>query len=110
VEACRDGASLTQLRRARPHRSGPAGLVGRLLGFSGHVRVALDERGSAFWEQVDGRRNLHAIERHLRERFGLERGESERAVVEFTKLLMLRGLVCLRLPGRGDGRNGYEHG
>jgi hypothetical protein len=110
VEAHRDGASLTQLRRARPHRNGAAGLLGRLFGFSGYARIALDERGSAFWKQVDGRRDLHAIERGLRERFGLAREESERAVVEFTKALMLRGLVCLRLPDRGDGQSGREHG
>jgi len=67
------------------------------LGMRRTVQFALDERGAFFWRQVDGTRPLSAIERALRARYSLDEAESKAAVIAFTKTLMLRGLISLRV-------------
>ncbi len=100
VEVRRDSASLAQLRREIPPKTRVGAFLAEKFGWRRYARVNLDERGTAFLEQIDGKRDLHEIERHLREQYGLRREESEQAVIGFTKALMLRGLVSLRLPGQ----------
>lgn len=100
VEARVDARSLLQLRRDKPPQSQASALLKRWLRYKSYVRVNLDECGTAFWRQIDGRRDLHGIERNLRKRFGWTKEQSVDAIIGFTKLLMLRGLICLRLPGQ----------
>ena len=105
VEALKDNAMQLQLRRPVPPRTVFGRTVQKVFGYTRKVRVNLDERGTEFWEQIDGARDLHEIERLLRQRYGLKVEESRRATIEFTKTLMTRGLICLRLPGQ-DGSEG----
>ncbi|MBD3240208.1 MAG: PqqD family peptide modification chaperone [Chitinivibrionales bacterium] len=100
VEARTDTRSLVQLRRDMPAQSRMSVLLRRWFHYKRYVRVNLDECGTAFWKQIDGRRDLHGIERNLRKRFGWSEEQSVAAIVGFTKMLMLRGLICLRLPGQ----------
>jgi len=97
VEAAIGRQALAQLRRPLPEQKGLGGWVNRTLG-GRQVRVNLDERGTAFWQLIDGERTLAHIERELRRRYNLGAQESRTAVVAFTKMLMQRGLVALRMP------------
>ena len=97
VQAQRDAANLLQLRRPLPTRGRIGAVLERVFGFNRYVRFNLDEQGGWFWERIDGKRDLHAIETELRKRFSLSPEESVKAVIEYTKVLMMRGLICLRL-------------
>jgi len=59
----------------------------------------LDGVGADFFEAIDGRRDLAAIETILRERHGFTPAESRRAVIAFTEQLMARGLVAVKHSG-----------
>jgi hypothetical protein len=98
VEAVVDRALCVQIRRPLRPQKGFGGWVNRKMGFHRDVRVNLDEHGTAYWQQIDGSRTLADIERELRRRFNLGADECRAAVVKFTKMLMLRGLVALRMP------------
>ncbi len=110
VEARHSDSSLVQLRREIEPKTRVGRFFAERFGWRRYSRVNLDERGSAFWDEVDGKRDLHAIERRVRERCGVTRQESEQAVMSFTKALMLRGLIGLRLPGQQmpQGEQGDE--
>jgi hypothetical protein len=96
-----DDAGMLQLRRAVV----PRGLIVRTLNrwfhHTDHVEVRLDAQGTFFWRQIDGRRSLEDIARDLARCFTLAESESREAVVVFTKMLMIRQLIHLRvaLPG-----------
>ncbi len=66
------------------------------------MRVNLDERGSAFWGLIDGETELNEIERQLRQKFSLSREDSELAAVQFTKRLMKRYLIYLKVPAERE--------
>src|SRR5690554_2305523 len=102
VEAREDSQGCLQLRRCVEPGRGLGGFLAERLGFRRPLRVNLDATGTLFWKQIDGRRSLREIERIVRQRAGLEREDSEKAVVLFTKMLMLRRLVNLKLPARRD--------
>ena len=116
VEWRPDAAELIQVRRRwRPQR-GLAGLVARTFRLESVCRVNLDERGSFFWRQIDGRRDLRHIASRLAEQFDLTEGQAGDATVRFVKQLMTRCLIVLEVR-RGDagesatgsaGRGGKE--
>jgi hypothetical protein len=56
-----------------------------------------DAVGACYFEQVDGHTPLSEISRILCERFELPPDRARRAVIEFTAVLMRRGLLGLRL-------------
>ena len=87
-----DETGLIHLRRRVPAPKWfPSWLPG------GHwARVALDQRGTWFWKQIDGRRSLLTLAGHMAREFNLSPEESRAAVVVFTKMLMLRHLIVLR--------------
>ena len=94
AEATKDGVLVT--RRLSAGR----GLGGRIvawLGGSYPVRVELDERGAAFWNRIDGHRPLASIAQDLEARFGVSGDEARRATIEFTKQLMRRNLIALKI-------------
>jgi len=97
VRARCGGGGLVQLKRTPPEGRGLRGYLARHLGLRRTTRVDLDERGSFFWNQIDGIRDLRAIEHALRARFALEEQQSKDAVILFTKMLMRRGLILLDL-------------
>jgi len=94
AETLSDG--LVVSRRLSPGR----GVGGRLVQWAGGkfpVRVVLDERGAFFWGRIDGRRRLAGIAGDLQERFGLETATARGCTIEFTKQLMRRNLVELKI-------------
>ena len=67
------------------------------LGFKKRVSIMLDAVGASFWNSIDGVRTLDEIERLLREKYSFETQKSRAAVMEFTKNMMLKGVILLRL-------------
>ena len=87
-----------QIRRELPDRPGLSEFLARTLGFRRALRINLDERGTFFWNQVDGKCCLGKIETQVRKQYDLEMQESRAAVIVYTKALLLRHLVHLELP------------
>ena len=96
VEARRDTASLVQLNRSVQPPRGVLGWFSRLLG-SRRVRINLDEQGSFFWDRINGQRDLAQIASELQQRFGTEPAAARQATVSFTRMLMLRHIIQLRV-------------
>ena len=104
VEARADAAGLLQVRRLAPPRRSLLGPLRRALRPPTEGRINLDERGTFFWRQIDGRRNVRAVMRALAKRFGLDRSDARAATILFVKALMLRGLIHLEVDRpRADG-------
>ena len=61
------------------------------------MRVVLDERGAFFWGRIDGQRSLTVILGELQARFGLDPAVARWCIIEFTKQLMRRNLVELKI-------------
>jgi len=93
------------LQRIVPPRGKIASFLSSRFGLNHKIRVQLDQRGSAFFRLVNGEHTLNTIEQRLRQTWGLEQDESRRAVIEYTKMLMRRGLVSLKIktPGEQEG-------
>jgi len=108
VEAREDAQGRVQLRRVAPAKPGLASFVSRRLKLERRIRVNLDDYGSLFWKQIDGRRTLRGIEVLIREQTEQEQTESEKATIVFTRMLMLRHLIYLKVEegaGCGPGKN-----
>ncbi len=97
-----DPSGCAQIKRQQPPGRGLRGWLARRFGMFQTGRVNLDERGTFFWQQLDGRRNLRMIARLIRNRFSLKEKEAADAVVLFTKALMRRGLILLDLGYRQE--------
>ena len=94
VEATATGMMVS---RCLPPGRGAGGWLVRRLGGALPVRVALDERGMFYWRQIDGQRSLAAIAGELQAQFGLDAAAARWCLMEFTKQLMRRGLVELKI-------------
>jgi hypothetical protein len=98
VETRRDSKGRAHLRRTLPLKLGLLRPIFHKLGYRRRIHVDLDEQGTLFWDFIDGTRCLRDIEQHLRTKLSCEREESEAATLTFTKMLMLRHLMYLRVP------------
>jgi hypothetical protein len=98
IEVKADEKSLLHLRREVDPGPGLWGRIARRFRFTRHAQVNLDERGTLFWSLVDGRRPLREIAKALKRKFDLSEQESKDATVMFTKMLMLRHLIFLKIP------------
>ncbi len=87
-----------QIRREQPARPGISEFLARNLGFRRALRINLDERGTFFWNQVNGMWSLGEIEMRVRQHYDLEAQESKAAIIVYTKALLLRHLMHLELP------------
>lgn len=97
VQAKADQRGGLQLYLEQAPRAGLEGWVSRVLRLRRPVRVNLDAHGAAYWRLVDGERDLHAITRRLASELSLSPEIARQAVIVFTRDLMLRGLLHLRL-------------
>ena len=98
VEARQDDCQRVQLRRMIEPKPGLYRRVARLLRYRHDVRVNLDEGGSCFWRQIDGRRDLGSIAVAVGKHLGVDDDEARKAVMAFTRALMIRRLIYLKLP------------
>ena len=87
-----------RLRQAPPPKPGLRAFLSRRFAMFPFRLVCLDERGTFYWKQIDGRRTLAEIEYRLRREYRMEPASSRDAVIIFTKMLMRRSLIALKLP------------
>lgn len=103
VEGRTDPRGCIQLRLAAREGASLASRLAVRLGFRRALRVNLDHFGTRYWNLVDGSRSLADIERALRADEPQAGTDARRAVVEFTRMLMQRHLIGLKLPGQTVG-------
>jgi hypothetical protein len=103
VEARPDSRNLLQVRRILRPRSRLEGFFARTFNFRKVIRVNLDDQGTAFWTAINGRRPLSEISKRLAGRFRLEPHLADQATIVFTRNLMLRHLIYLKVPHEPPG-------
>ena len=91
-------AGAVVLVRAMPVPLRYARLLGRFLGRERIARTLLDEHGGFFWRQIDGVRTLGQIADAVRKQMNRPEMETRAAVISFTKDLMKRNLLSLKVP------------
>lgn len=102
VEAREDAQGLIQVRKTVVQKTGLVAFLGRKLGLQRRGRIVLDAHGTLFWKQIDGQRRLRDIERILRQQIPQDPDESKKSALLFTKMLMLRHVIQLRVPAREE--------
>lgn len=75
-----------------------ARFLGRFLGREHVARTILDEHGVFFWRQIDGVRTLTEIVHAIRLHANQSDAQARKAVITFTKDLMTRNLIVLKIP------------
>lgn len=98
IELRQDASGLAQLRRPLPTDS-IGGWLARRLGLKRNRLYNLDEYGSFYAAQVNGTRCLRDVAELMSEHFDFPSRAAREHVVEFTQVLMLRGVLGLRPPG-----------
>lgn len=100
VESRLDRANCTQIRRRLPPKPGVYGWLSKKVGYKHDVHFRLDEFGTAFWSQIDGSKDLRTIATAFKHRIDCDQEQAQRACVTYARDLMVRRLICLRLPGK----------
>jgi hypothetical protein len=85
-----------------------ADAVARLLRMPDKRKIALDEVGTAVWDQCDGKHTVESIIDNFVEKYKLNRREAEVSVFAFFKDLTRRGFVGLVVDGQGNGKKSRE--
>jgi len=98
VDQQRDSHGMIHLR-LRIEPQGLAKTIAKLLRYDYARKIELDEYGTLYYSQVDGRTTLDAIVNAMAKKLGVERKEAEEAVVLFTKKLMTMNMIALKVPG-----------
>lgn len=102
VRAAEDGSF--HLRHRIPPEGEFGKLVRRILPWKRDKLVNLDERGTAYWKLVNGKRTLEEIADSLTIKWKLDEVECRRAVVVYTRSLMIRNLIVLEVKKPRKGR------
>lgn len=103
VEVRTDSRGFIHLRMTPPlkplHRK-----VAHWLKYEYSAKVELDEYGTLFYGLVDGERTLGAIIEAMAGTTGKSRKDMAMGVVAFTKSLMTRNMLVLKVPARTPAR------
>jgi hypothetical protein len=102
VEVKRDDRGMIHLR-ARPTPTGLMKKVARLFHYDFSKQVELDEYGTLYFSQIDGRKTLRDIVEALTGKLGDDRQKIAEGVILFTRNLMARNLIMLEVPRRRAG-------
>ncbi len=105
VQAQRDDGGNLHIRKEYPQTGSLSGWMGNLLRLRKERFVNLDEKGAAFWNLIDGNRDLKSIAKVLASEWDLDETECRCAVVVYTRDLMVRNLIELKVkqPGGKQG-------
>ena len=98
VEAKADQTKQLQVRRRMQPKPGFAAWFARQTGQSHEIRINLDEMGTFYFQQVDGRQDLAAIANALSRKFNLEHAKCREAVIQYSRLLIEKKLLYLKVP------------
>ncbi|MHB9134098.1 MAG: hypothetical protein ACYDBB_23760 [Armatimonadota bacterium] len=97
VELKRDSHGMIHLRlHATP--KGLAKKIAEMVGYDYTRKLELDEYGTFYYSHVDGETTLETIVAHMTEKLGNTRKETEKAVILFTKKLMVMNMLALKIP------------
>ena len=97
VETREDSQGMLHLRvKLEPH--GLVGRVAKWMRYDYSRTYELDEFGTYFYRQVDGKTSLKTIIRRMVKQFDKPYKEVEYAVVLFTKTLMMKNMLVLEMP------------
>ncbi len=96
VEKKKDDRGLVQLRIEIPLKKWQKKIVD-FLRYDYSKVIALDEMGSAFYDRVDGHASLRQIAQEMATLFNANIAEMEKAVMNFTKSLMERSALILKI-------------
>ena len=80
-----------------------ANAVAKVLHMPEKKRIALDQIGTAVWDQCDGRHTVESIIDNFVEKYKLNRREAEVSMFAYLKELTQRGFVGFVVNGRGNG-------
>jgi hypothetical protein len=72
--------------------------VARWLNYDYTHKLALDETGTLYYQMVDGQTTLAQIVDELTKRLQKDRRDVVQMVVLFTKMLMTRNMLALKIP------------
>jgi hypothetical protein len=97
IETHLDAAETLQVRRAVVPKWRVTQALNRWFRHTDYVQVRLDAQGTFFWHQIDGLRSLEDIACNLAVSLGMAKSDSREAVLVFTKMLMIRQLIRLRV-------------
>lgn len=78
--------------------------VARWLSYDYSAKLELDEAGSHYYSLVDGQHSLDSIVDEMGAKFGKSRKDMAGQVVEFTKALMMRNMLALKVSGESRQR------
>lgn len=76
--------------------------VARLLRYRRRVHVQLDRNGAAYWRRIDGNSSLEDIAAGIRLDLGIDDETARHGVLAYTRDLMTRGFVGLKVEGRAN--------
>ena len=65
------------------------------VGKSQHFHIHLDDKGSEVWRNIDGKRNVHEIARHMKTVFGDDFNQAEERVSYFLGMMKKSDFVKL---------------
>lgn len=88
------------LRKTYPPQGRVRKFLHRRLGWKRETYHNLDQRGTYFWKQIDGKRSVSDIMERLMKEWSITREEAMEASVVYIQHLMVRNLVVLEIPGR----------
>lgn len=90
---CEEEAGVVLLMPRYPTFAGR--IMGKLLRRSTHIRVKLDELGSAVWRLIDGKRSIREIGEEIEARFGDAAAPVQARLAEFLKILLKNRFISL---------------
>jgi len=105
VDSATDSAGLIQLRQSEVPRGRVGKLIYRLLHFRPQRVLKLDEPGSFFWSNIDGSTDLSRLSQKLAKRFAVDDASARKSVLMFTKTLMIKRLIQLKVPMPKDQKS-----
>ncbi len=91
--ASEEGSAVVLLMPRYPTFAGR--LVGKLLHRSTHIRVKLDDLGSAVWRLIDGTRSIQQIGEEIQSSFGAAAEPVPPRLVEFLNILIRNKFIRL---------------
>ena len=97
VDARTEADGVVQLRQKRALGGGALGRLCSRMGFSPDRRINLDARASRFWSLIDGQRTLHEIADRVATEWSVSPTDARSLAVQFTRDLMIRELIVLRV-------------
>ena len=100
VEALSDDQGLLQLRKPLNRKGALVKAVASLFRFVTFSRLDLDVVGSFYWRQINDSKTLATIEKAMAKEFRFEHKQCTEAVVLFTKKLLVRKYITLRLSSK----------